>query len=160
MWWNSESGEWGGDVDLNCGKCQQIYSDLHKSLKWINSVYCIKKDLQKALDNLPSDIRFISTGKKFLWLPYYMIVLRLPFLLEWTNASLLFCFQTINCDYKEELKRGHNGGQSMFTLSWDIDKRLTSYIIKLISLSMSAQQKCISHPQKVTMWIEAKNYPL
>ena len=54
--WQSVSGEWGGDTDLNDGKLQQTYDDLQKLLKWINSiglngsnVYCIKEDLQKAL---------------------------------------------------------------------------------------------------------------
>lgn len=71
--WQSVSGEWAGDVDLNDGKLQQVYTDLQESMKWINSiglnssnVNCTKKDLQKALDTLSSDLSFISTGKYML----------------------------------------------------------------------------------------------
>lgn len=70
--WQSVSGEWGGDIDLNDGKLQQAYSNLQKSLKWINTiglngsnVESVKKDLQKARDTLSSDINFIPNGKNF-----------------------------------------------------------------------------------------------
>ena len=68
--WQSVSGEWGGDVDLNDGKLQRLYSELQESLAWINNIGLsdsginhIKKELEKVLGIISSDLHFISSGK-------------------------------------------------------------------------------------------------
>ena len=68
--WQSVSGDWGGDVDLNDGKLQQLYKGFKDRLTWISNiglngrdVDCTKKDLQKALDTLSSDLHFVTSGK-------------------------------------------------------------------------------------------------
>ena len=77
--WESVSGDWGGDVDLNDGKLQKLYKDLQDTLTWISSIglnscdiNCTKKDLQKALDTLSSDLRFVTSGKPLLY--FYCVI--------------------------------------------------------------------------------------
>jgi len=36
--WQSVSGEWGGDVDLNDGKPQHLYKEFQDTLAWINNI--------------------------------------------------------------------------------------------------------------------------
>jgi len=68
--WQSVSGEWSGDVDLNDGKLQHLYTKFQVTLAWIDKMGLdtsdlshTKKDLQNALAIISSDINFISTGK-------------------------------------------------------------------------------------------------
>ena len=70
--WQSVSGEWGGDVDLNDGKPQHLYKEFQDTLAWINNIGLnnsgiipIKTDLQKVLTKLSSDLQFISSGQYF-----------------------------------------------------------------------------------------------
>ena len=67
--WQSVSGEWGGDVDLNDGKLQHLHTEFQDAITWINSIGLhnsgvdhVKNDLKKVLTKLTSDLKFISTG--------------------------------------------------------------------------------------------------
>ena len=67
--WESVSGEWAGDVDLNDGKLQQAYEHHKGRIKWIKSIglqsqgmECIKQDLMKAHDIISTEIGFVSNG--------------------------------------------------------------------------------------------------
>ena len=61
------SGEWSGD--MNDGKLQHLYTSFQDTLTWISEIGLdtsdisyIKKDLEKALATVSSDLNFISTG--------------------------------------------------------------------------------------------------
>ena len=67
--WQSVVGEWSGDVDLNDGKLQHQYAEFQATLTWIDKIgldtsdiSLIRKDLEKALATISSDIDFISTS--------------------------------------------------------------------------------------------------
>ena len=67
--WLSVSGEWSGDVDLNDGKLQHLYTSFRDTLTWISKIGLdtsdiayIKKDIEKALAIISSDLNFISIG--------------------------------------------------------------------------------------------------
>ena len=67
--WESVSGEWAGDVDLNDGKLQQAYEQHQDRIKWLKSIGLqnqgiehIKQDLMKAQDMISTEIGYISTG--------------------------------------------------------------------------------------------------
>ena len=53
--WQSVSGEWAGDVNLNDGKLQCLYSELQESLSWIRK--------KPTLFCLLIYVHFISSGK-------------------------------------------------------------------------------------------------
>jgi len=64
------SGEWSDDVELNDGKLQHLYAKFQATLAWIDKmgldfsdISHTKKDLEKALAIISSDINFISTSK-------------------------------------------------------------------------------------------------
>ena len=67
--WESVSGEWAGDVDLNDGKLQQAHEQHKGRIKWIKSIIlqsqgmeCIKQNLMKAQDIISTEIGFVSNG--------------------------------------------------------------------------------------------------
>ena len=67
--WQSLAGEWSGDVDLNNGKLQHQYAKYQATLTWIDRIGLhssdlsrIRKNLEKALATISSDIDFISSG--------------------------------------------------------------------------------------------------
>jgi len=72
--WQSVGGEWSGDVDLNDGKLQLQYAEYQATVTWIDKIGLdttdlshIKRDLEKALTIISSDIDFISTGTLILY---------------------------------------------------------------------------------------------
>ena len=67
--WESVSGEWAGDVDLNDGKLQEAYKKHQDTIKWVKSIGLesqsiehIKQQLMKAKDMISTEISFVSNG--------------------------------------------------------------------------------------------------
>lgn len=67
--WESASGEWAGDVDLNDGKLQRQYSKFKLRMKEIQSVGLnnksmaeTKSELSHELDVIRNDLMFVSQG--------------------------------------------------------------------------------------------------
>lgn len=67
--WESVSGEWAGDVDLNDGKLQQAFEQHQDRIKWVKSIGLqsqgterIKQDLMKAQEIVSTEIAFVSNG--------------------------------------------------------------------------------------------------
>ena len=65
-----QSGEWAGDVNLNDGKLQCLYSELQESLSWINRIGLNNSDVnhikiwkKPTLFCLLIYVHFISSGK-------------------------------------------------------------------------------------------------
>ena len=67
----SMRGEWSGDVDLNDGKLNKLYTDYQNHLKWIDGlgidnrkdVLTIKEDLRTVQRKLNNDLSFVKSGK-------------------------------------------------------------------------------------------------
>ena len=67
----SVRGEWSGDVDLNDGKLQKMFSDYQNHLKWIaglglddrHDIETIKQDLIEVQRRLNNDLSFINSGR-------------------------------------------------------------------------------------------------
>ena len=66
--WQSSSGEWSGDVDLNDGKLQQQFTKFCQRKERINgigmqeSVEAIRTELTSVVDAMKDDLQFISSG--------------------------------------------------------------------------------------------------
>ncbi|XP_065905627.1 uncharacterized protein [Dysidea avara] len=97
--WQSTSGEWSGDVDLNDGKLQQEYNRYKLRMEAIDSVGLhkslveTKSDLSHELDVIKNELKFVSQE-----------------------------LQTANTAYEEKLKDGSRTDQTMFNLSWDVEE--------------------------------------
>ena len=111
------TGEWSGNVDLNDGKLQQLYTEFKATLGWIDKIgldtsdiSLIRKDLENALARISLEINFISNGMYLILLYLRMYIVR--------SLEL----QTTNSAYKEKLKSSISNDQMMFSLSWDIEE--------------------------------------
>ena len=67
--WESVSGQWAGDVDLNDGKVKQLYKEFQDRITWVKrmgldraTIEQIQEDLEKALELTSADIAFVTTG--------------------------------------------------------------------------------------------------
>ena len=67
--WESVSGEWSGDVDLNDGKLNQLYKEFKDRLAWVKCMAIgdippeqIKKHLTKAIEDNSADLAFVTSG--------------------------------------------------------------------------------------------------
>ena len=67
--WESVSGEWSGDIDLNDGKLNQLYKEFKDRLAWVKCMAIgnippeqIKKHLTKALEDNSADLAFVTSG--------------------------------------------------------------------------------------------------
>ena len=73
--WESVSGEWSGDMDLNDGKLSQLYKESQDRLAWVKCIGIgnitteqIKEQLTKALEDNSGDLAFVTSGA--LLVPY------------------------------------------------------------------------------------------
>jgi len=108
--WQSVTGEWSGDVDLNDGKLQQLYTEFKATLGWIDKIgldtsdiSLIRKDLENALTRISLEINFISNGMYLILLYLRMHIVR--------SLEL----QTANSAYEEKLKSSSSNDQTMFS---------------------------------------------
>ena len=67
--WESVSGQWSGDVDLNDGKFDELYKKFQDQIAWVKSIGLenatpdqIKEDLTKALDDNSADLAFVTSS--------------------------------------------------------------------------------------------------
>ena len=67
--WESVSGEWSGDIDLNDGTLSQLYKECQDRLAWVKSIGIgnitteqIKEQLTKALEDNSGDLAFVTSG--------------------------------------------------------------------------------------------------
>jgi len=67
--WESVSGKWAGDVDVDDGKVDQLYKEVQDRITWVKtigtanvSVEEIKKNLLKALKDNSADLEFVTSG--------------------------------------------------------------------------------------------------
>jgi len=67
--WESVSGKWAGDVDVDDGKVDQLYKEVQDRVTWVKtigtaevSVEEIKKNLLKALKDNSADLEFVTSG--------------------------------------------------------------------------------------------------
>ena len=67
--WESVSGEWSGDVDLDDGKLNQLYKEFNDRLAWVKFIGIgnispehIKEQLTKALEDNSADLAFVTSG--------------------------------------------------------------------------------------------------
>ena len=70
--WESVSGEWAGDVDLNDGELRQMYDQYKEKINWVQKIGLqshgiedIKQELKNARDTLSIEIDFVSSGTYF-----------------------------------------------------------------------------------------------
>jgi len=116
--WESVSGEWAGDVDLNDGMLQCKYEQHQSKVNWAakiglsGNVEEVKEQLIKAKDTVNAEIEFISDG---------MFILFCILLTVYVCTEL----QKSNNMYQEKLAAGHTKDQTMFSLCWDIEELKT-----------------------------------
>lgn len=67
--WESVSGKWDGDVDLNDGKLGQLYMQYENRIKQIKSLGMqdqstdqIRQQLVQIRDDIATDMEFLSNG--------------------------------------------------------------------------------------------------
>ena len=67
--WESVSGEWAADIDLNDGKLTQLYKQYQDKIVWAKSIGLqdqsieqTKQELMRAQDIITADIEFVLTG--------------------------------------------------------------------------------------------------
>ena len=67
--WESVSGQWSGDVDLNDGRLNDLYKNHRDRIAWVKRIGLnnstlnqIKTDLAKALDDNSTDLTFVTSG--------------------------------------------------------------------------------------------------
>ena len=67
--WESVSGEWSGDIDLNDGKLNQLYKEFQDRLAWMKCIGIsdvtseqIKEQLTKALEDNSADLAFVTSS--------------------------------------------------------------------------------------------------
>lgn len=61
--WESTTGKWSGDVDMNDGQLQQLYQSYHQQLQWYDGIgqssqatpEIIEQDLRVALQKTDSN---------------------------------------------------------------------------------------------------------
>ncbi|XP_065893244.1 uncharacterized protein [Dysidea avara] len=98
--WESVSGKWAGDVDLNDGKLAAQYKQYQDKITWLKGIGLrngniedIKQDLLKAQDDISTEIDFVLKE-----------------------------LQKANDSYQEHLTAGSTSDQTMFSLSWDVQE--------------------------------------
>ena len=65
--WESTSGVWSGDVDLNDGKLQKLQQEFKQRLKWIEGIGLSKRNLPNLIkDDLLTAKKYISTDLDFV----------------------------------------------------------------------------------------------
>ena len=70
--WQSASGEWSGDVDLNDGKLHQQFVTLCERKERINrigmqeSLEAIRTELTSVVDTVKEDLHFITSGMLYV----------------------------------------------------------------------------------------------
>ena len=147
-------------------KLQRLYSELQESLAWINDIGLsnsdinhIKKELEKVLGIISSDLRFISSGKYAHVCIYSAMILCCMLYTIYSALSghvrvyiCVLCIvfnlelQRANNNYEEKLKSGCAAENTMFSLSWDIEelKYLNDEYRKMYSEIVECTNACSS----------------
>lgn len=79
-------GVWSGDVDLNDGKLQEMYSVYMDRLRFINNIGLsdrdsrqhLADDMDACVNQMSNDITFISNGKFYLLCTSVICNIELP----------------------------------------------------------------------------------
>lgn len=119
--WESTTGKWSGDVDLNDGQLECLQQQFKQQLKWAEGIGLesrstpdkIRHDLSSAMEHTTTELEFITSGKLLFSIS--------------SMGSLEMCFycvglQTAQAEYEEKLTSGHAAEQTMFALTWDIEE--------------------------------------
>lgn len=65
----STKGEWSGDVDLNDGSAQQLYSSYKKQIEFISGISMekddrsLKQNIELLMQQVIEDVNFVSTSE-------------------------------------------------------------------------------------------------
>ena len=70
--WESTTGKWSGDVDLNNGKLEQLYKNYQEQVRFTESVGLtsrstpgqVKQDLATILKSIDLDLKFLKESRR------------------------------------------------------------------------------------------------
>ena len=124
--WESVSGEWSGDIDLNDGKLSQLYKEFQNRLAWVKCIgigniatekikeHAVNKGFRGQLSKLGICNFWCITGTLLSACILCILIIN-----QMCQHLVLFYtkLQAANQSYQEHLSAGHTSEQSMFSIS-------------------------------------------